>query len=134
MVVITLGHTPILPSLVHIGSVVALRRGGEMYNWCDFFFFFYSRTRVQTKRGGLDERKMAQKTRIRVHITLFGGQHFLPQLLGGLFAPKLPNLGPGIGISMQMKMLNISKTVSDRDMIPSATPTKSWITNSMQLK
>jgi hypothetical protein len=42
-------------------------------------------------------------------------------------------LGVGIGFSMQMKMLNISKTVRDRNKIPSATPTKSWIADSTQL-
>jgi len=39
--VITFGQGPTLPSLVHLGSVAALRRGGEIYGWCDFFFFFF---------------------------------------------------------------------------------------------
>jgi len=44
---------------------------GEIYGGV-IFSFFYSLTRANTKRRGLDERRMAQKMRIHVHMCLLG--------------------------------------------------------------
>jgi len=62
---------------------------GEIYGWCDFVSFFYSSTRAQTKRGSLDECKMAQNTRIRVHMNLLGVK-ILRTNFWGAFDPKNP--------------------------------------------
>jgi len=69
-----------------------------------FFFFlsFYSLTGPQTKQKVLEVHKMARKTRIRVR-----------ECLCGCFTPKPQKLGVSIGFPMQMKMMNISKTVLD---------------------
>jgi len=72
------------------------------YGWCDFFIF-YSPTRAQTKRGGQHKCKMAHNTRIRENT----------YLLGSLLPLKTPKIWYRNRVSMQMKILNISKTVTD---------------------
>jgi len=90
--VIAFVHTPTLPCLVNF-SLVAAPGERVKYTVGVTFFFFYSPTCAQPKRGGLDECKMAHNTRIRVNIPLLGVKILRPNFLG-VFYPKDPhNLG-----------------------------------------
>jgi hypothetical protein len=101
--------------------------------WLFFSFFLFSNARADQTRRSRRAQNGSKYADPRTH-SAFWGQNFLPQRFGGLLAPKPPKMGPRIGFSMQMKMLNISKTVGDRNMILSANPTKSGVANSRQLK
>jgi len=123
------GHTPILPCLIHFESVAALLRGGEKYRWCDFsFFLFYSLTCPQTKRAEQIERKMAQKIWIHVSKHLLGGKFFTVAILW-CFTIKTQKFGVGTEFSMQMRMLNISKSVTDRNIRWEISPHIVWGAN-----